>query len=118
MVGTKVELNGYNYLVIHLGTDLFYGKKSVYHVLTNNQKWCGNIIPDLCGYPKAESKGVHDVRYKREPTITNALRPYYTVDFVEDNLYQLLLDCESLKKKFDVDTDSYYVFTYIEPYDD
>ena len=110
---TKLEYNGYNYLVHHLYTDCYYGRKSVYHVLTNNQKWCGSLIPGICGFPNAMSKGEHDILYKKEPTMTNAMKPYYTVDFKEDNMYVMAnLD------GFDVDVDSYYVFTYKEPYDD
>ena len=115
MEATKLQYNGFNYLIHHLYTDCTYGKKSVYHVLTNNQKWCGTLLPEICGYPNVESKGHHDVRYKNNPTITNALKPYYTVDTSEDNTYSNL---NTELMNFDVDTDFYYIFTYIEPYDD
>jgi len=114
MEAKKIEYNGYNYLVVHVSHDPYYGRKSVYHVLTNNQKWCGSIIPYLCGFPNAESKGEHDINYKRNPSILTALKPYYTVDFVEDKRYERY----DLGDEFPIDTDSYYVFTYIEPYDD
>lgn len=116
MEATKIEFEGHNYLVHHLYSENNYGRKSVYHVLTNNQKWCGSIIPELCGYANVQSKGEHDIAYKHNPTMTNALKPYYTVDFVEDNLYQVGFNLRNLD--FKVDTDSYYVFTYVEPYDD
>ena len=114
----KIEYNGFNYLVHHLYSDNFYGRKSVYHVLTNNQKWCGSIIPELCGYPNCASKGEHNMVYKKNPTIQNALKPYYTVDFTDDKMYAEHYDLEDLVEEFPVDLDSYYVFTYIEPYDD
>lgn len=116
MEAKVIEYNGHKYLVIHLYTDCYYGRKSVYHVLTDNQKWCGSIIPELCGFSKVESKGEHDLNYKRNPTMENALKPYYTVDFVEDKMYEE--HYEGIKEEFGVDTDSYYVFTYKEPYDD
>ena len=77
--------------------------KKAYHELC--------LISNFCQlFPK---KGEHDILYKREPTMTNAMKPYYTVDFKEDNMYVMAnLD------GFDVDVDSYYVFTYKEPYDD
>ena len=82
----------------------------MYHVLTNNPKWCGGLIPDLCGYSNIPSIGEHKLKYRNNPTITNALEHYYKVDFVEDNTY--------LNQYNGVDTDSYYVLEYIEPYDD
>ena len=115
MEATKLEYNGHNYLVHHLYTDNYYGRKSVYHVLTNNQKWCGSIINELCGYPNVESKGEHDLNYKRNPSILTALKPYYTVDFVQDDMYK---GVKEVLDGFEVDDDSYYVFTYKEPYDD
>lgn len=118
MEGTKIQYNGHNYLVHHLYSDCFYGRKSVYHVLTNNQKWCGSIIPEICGYHNVMSKGERDIKYKRNPSIEIALQPYYTVEFKEDDFYEKNWDTEKLKKEFDVDTDSYYVFVYKRPYDD
>ena len=118
MGATKVEYNGFNYLINHLYSDCHYGRKSVYHVLTNNQKWCGSLIPELCGYPNVMSKGEKDILYKREPTFVNAMKPYYTVDFVEDDMYEKHFDMKEALAGFNVDTDSYYVFTYVEPYDD
>ena len=115
---TKIQYNGHNYLVHHLYTDCYYGRESVYHVLTNNQKWCGSIIPELCGFPNVESKGEHDINYKHNPSMLTALKPYYTVDFKEDKMYEEHYDLEELVKEFPVDLDSYYVFTYKEPYDD
>ena len=114
----KIQYNGHNYLVHHLYTDCYYGRTSVYHVLTNNPKWCGSIIAELCGFPNAESKGEHDINYKRNPSMLTAFKPYYTVDFVEDKMYEEHYDLEDLVKEFPVDLDSYYVFTYKEPYDD
>ena len=38
MEARKIEYNGHNYLVHHLYTNPYYGRESVYHVLTNNQK--------------------------------------------------------------------------------
>ena len=85
---TKIVCGGNNYLIVHLYDDCFYGRKSVYNVLTNNQKWCGSLIPELCGYNNVDSEGIHNMNYKRNPTIINALKPYYKVDFIEDNFYQ------------------------------
>lgn len=118
MQATKVQFDGFNYLVHHLSTDNYYGRKSVYHVLTNNQRWCGALLPEICGYPDAESKGIHDVRYKNNPTIINALKPYYTVDSKQDDFYEKHFDMKAALVGFEVDTDFYYVFTYVEPYDD
>lgn len=118
MEATKIQYNGHNYLVHHLYSDCFYGRTSVYHILTNNQKWCGSIIAEICGYPNVQSKEEHDINYKRNPTMANAFKPYYTIDFKEDDFYEKAFDTEALKKEFEVDTDSYYVFTYKEPYDD
>ena len=56
MEATKIEYNGHNYLVIHVSHDPYYGRESVYHVLTNNQKWAGGIINEICGFPNAMSK--------------------------------------------------------------
>ena len=115
---TKIVCGGNNYLIVHLYDDCFYGRKSVYNVLTNNQKWCGSLIPELCGYNNVDSEGIHNMNYKRNPTIINALKPYYKVDFIEDNFYQTVYDLTNLIKDFPVDTDSYYKLEYIEPYDD
>ena len=114
----KIEYEGYNYLVHHLYTDNNYGKKAVYHVLTNNPKWCASLIPELCGYPNIESKAEHDFNYKKCPTIENSLKPYYIVKFLEDRTYYDRYDIQAALDGFEVDTDSYYVFQYIEPYDD
>lgn len=114
----KIEYGGHNYLVHHMYSENDYGYKSVYHVLTNNQKWCGSIIAELCGYPDVDTKGEHELNYKRNPSMLTALKPYYTVDFREDDMYEKHYDLGELVKEFPVDTDSYYVFTYVEPYDD
>lgn len=118
MQATKISYNNHNYLIHHLYSDCHYGRKSVYHILTNNQKWCGSLIPEICGYPNVMSKGEKELLYKREPTIITAMKPYYTLEFKEDDFYEKAFDCDALKDEFPVDTDSYYVFTYIEPYDD
>lgn len=106
----KITYEGFDYIIINDHNNPFYGRESVYHILTNNPKWCGALIPDLCGYPNVMSKGEHSLNYKRNPTFENHLKPYYTVDLIEDNRYE---------NQFDgVDTDCYYEFKYIEPYDD
>lgn len=115
MNATKIEYNGFNYLINPLYSEHNYGRKSVYHVLTNNPRWCGALLPEICGYPNAVSKGEHDITYKRNPTMQNALKPYYTVDSAQDSMYEFL---DTEKMGFKVDTDFYYIFTYIEPYDD
>ena len=118
MEARKIEYNGHNYLINHLYTDTYYGRKSVYHVLTNNQKWCGSLIPELCGFPNVESKGEHDLNYKRNPSMLTALKPYYTVDFKQDDMYEKHFDMKSALDGFEVDIDSYYELVYKEPYDD
>lgn len=112
-IATKIEYNSFNYLVHNVVNENHYGRRRTYHVLTNNPKWCGSLLPEICGYPNVQSKGEHDINYKRNPTMQNALNPYYTIDFVEDNMYVDYND-----PTFKVDVDSYYRFTYIEPYDD
>jgi hypothetical protein len=118
MEARKIEYNGHNYLINHLYTDTYYGRKDVYHVLTNNQKWCGSLIPELCRFPDVESKGEHDLNSKRNPSMLTALKPYYTVDFKQDDMYEKHFDMKAALDGFEVDLDSYYVFTYKEPYDD
>lgn len=115
---TMIQYNGYNYLVHHVSSDPYYGRKDIYHVLTNNPKWCGSLIPEICGYPNVMSKGEKDIAYKNNPSIIIALKPYYTVDFKEDRLYEEHYDLEEALKNFPVDTDSYYELVYKEPYDD
>jgi len=107
----KIIKNGYNYVVWHQYSENQYSFRAHYIVLTNNPKWCGSLIPELCGYPDVMSKGEHDILYKREPTMHNAFKPYYKVDFVEDDWVKHL----GLPKNFPVDTDSYYSFEYVEP---
>ena len=104
---------GYNYVVIHLYSENNYGRKSHYVVLTNNPKWCGSLIPDLCGYPDTPSKGEHELRYKHNPSPLTAMEAYYELDLVEDDSYK-----NFELPNVDVDKDCYYSFTYIEPYDD
>ena len=111
-----IQYNGYNYLINHVVSDPYYGRKEVYHVLTNNPKWCGSLIPEICGYHNVMSKGEKDIEYKRNPSITVALKPYYTVDFKESDYYEMFDFSEFLPAQ--VDQDSYYEFTYKEPYDD
>ena len=114
----EVQYDGYNYLVIKVDYYPLYGRETTYHVLTNNQKYAGSILNKVVGYPNVDSKGEHAMRYKQNPTIENALRPFYDVKFVEDDLYEQHYDLSDLQDTFPVDTDSYYVFTYKEPYDD
>ena len=118
MEATKLQYDGFNYLIIPFSHDPYYGRKTTYHVLTNNQKWCGSIIAELCGYPNVESKGEHDLNYKRNPSMLTALKPYYTVDFRQDDMYEKHFDMNAALYGFEVDTDSYYEFVYKEPYDD
>jgi len=115
MKATKLQYNGFNYLVHPIYTDNTYGKKSVYNILTNNPKWCGSILSEICGYSNIESKDMHDIRYKQNPTMANALKPYYIIDTCEDNMYS---NIDTKAMGFNIDTDFYYIFTYIEPYDD
>lgn len=112
---TKIEYNGFNYLVHNVVNENHYGRRIIYHVLTNNQKRCGSLLPEIVGYPNIDSKGEHDLNYKRNPSMLTALKPYYEVDFVEDDTYKKY-DFEAIG--FPVDNDSYYRFTYVEPYDD
>ena len=116
MDAKMIEYDGFNYLVKLVSHNSFYGRKDVYHVLTNNPKWCGSLIPEICGYPDVMSKGEKDIAYKRNPSMLISLKPYYTLDFVESDLYKRY-DLTSLLP-FKVDQDCYYEFTYIEPYDD
>ena len=109
----KIQFEGYNYLVIHLYNENQYGHRAYYNVLTNNPKYCASLLPELCGYKSdLDNEGLHDLRYKREPTPYNAFRPYYKAKFVEDNMYETICPVE---KDFQVDRDSYYSFEYVEP---
>ena len=113
---TKIQYNGFNYLVHNVVNENHYGRKRIYHILTNNQKWCGSLLPEIVGYPNVDSKGEHDLNYKRNPSMLTALKPYYTVDFVEDKHTYANYDFDAMG--FPVDNDSYYRFIYVEPYDD
>lgn len=117
-----VTYEGYNYLVIPVYANSFYTRKYVYHILTNNQKYCGAILNDITGYSEVEPKWLHDENYRKNPSILTALRPYYTVDFKQDNKYEEEYDFSTLidedGNKFPVDTDSYYVLEVTYPYDD
>ena len=75
---------------------------------------------EIVGYPKVMSKAEHDLLYKKEPTMANAFKPYWTCKFIQDDdWYQKYQPIDPMElKRFPVDTDSYYVFEYIEPYDD
>lgn len=118
MEAKKIEYNGHNYLVVYVSHNPYYGRKDIYHVLTNNQKWCGSLIPELCGFPNVESKGEHDINYKNNPSMLTALKPYYTVDFKQNDMYEKHFDMKAALDGFEVDVDSYYEFVYKEPYDD
>ena len=84
--------------------------------MTDNPKWCANHLPKIVGYPNVENKGLHDLNYKRNPTMENALKPYYQVEVKEDGKYIGREDLNS--PSFPVDLDFYYEFTYVRPYDD
>lgn len=116
MEATMKEYQGHNYLVIHVSNDPYYGRKDVYHILTDNDKWACGIMNIIVGYPGVENKAKHDLHYKENPSMLNALKPYWECKFVEDDLYEKHYDLSDLP--FKVDTDSYYEFTYKEPYDD
>ena len=106
-----LEFEGHNYIVLHKYSTHQYTRKSVYHILTNNQKYCGAIINDIAGYSEVEPKWLHDERYEKNPCFENYLKPYYEVEFVEGDKYKGCdVEC--------VDTDSYYVLTITYPYDD
>ena len=113
-----IHRDGYNYIVNHLYSDSHYGHESVYHIHTNNPKWACGIMNEIVGYPDVESKEEHDMRYKREPNILNALKPYWKCEFVnhEDVCFYPTSDGEY--GHVDVDLDGFYIFTYVEPYDD
>lgn len=115
----KVTYKGHNYLVRHLYSENTYGRRRVYHVLTNNQKWDGGILNEVVGYPQVMSKAEKDLLYKQKPTMEVAFKPYWQCEFTQDDWYQKLepIDPKTLEE-FPVDTDSYYIFTYVEPYDD
>lgn len=102
----------YNYVVIPISTTHYGTHKSIYHVLTDNPKWCANDLPIIVGYPNVENKGLHDLNYKRNPTMENALKPYYQVEVKEDEKYIGRKDLTL------VDLSFYYEFTYVRPYDD
>ena len=112
----KVVYKGHNYLINHLYSDNQYGTRRVYHILTNNQRYACGIMNEVVGYPNVEAKTKHDLAYKQNPTMDNAFKPYYKCEFVQDDLYEKL--CPIDTKDFHVDTDSYYIFEYIRPYDD
>lgn len=116
MEATMIEYERFYYLVQPISLDNFYGRKAVYHVLTNNPKWCGSLIPQMCGYNNVISEGEYKYAYEKNPSLETALKPYYRIDFIESDLYKDY-DLRDLLP-FEVDQDSYYQFTYIEPYDD
>lgn len=116
MKATMIQYEGFNYLVIPFTRDNHYGRKIVYHILTNNENWCANILSSIVGYPNVESKGLHDLHYLQKPSMSNALKPYYEVKFRDNGFYQRNYQLEKLN--FEVDDTCYYEFTYVEPYDD
>jgi hypothetical protein len=113
MEATLIKADGHYYLVIPVSHNCFYGRESVYHILTSNEKWAAKKLPDIVGYPNVESKALHDLHYKQNPIMSNAFKPYYKVETCEDNTYQDY-DFSSLG----IDNSFHYIFTYIEPYDD
>lgn len=113
--GTLIEFEGNHYLVIHLYSTHQYTQKRVYHILTDNQKYCGNIINIIAGYTEILPKWKRDEIYNQHPCFENYLTPYYEVEFVENKDYECY-DFSDLQ--FPVDTDSYYVLTITYPYDD
>lgn len=119
MEATKLQYNGYNYLVIDVRHDCFYGHRVTKHVLTDNPKWCAHILREVCGWSKVDTKGQHLLRWERNPTIENSLKPYVEVKFVDSTLYQDRYDLtQAFDSVFKVDTDCYYEVVYVEPYDD
>lgn len=119
MEATKIQCEGHNYLVIDAEHDNYYGRRVVKHVLTDNDKWAANIVKAVCGWEKVDTKGQHDLNWQRNPTIENGLKPYVEVKFTEDTMYQDKYDLRpAFDTTFEVDTDCYYVVTYVEPYDD
>lgn len=117
-----VTYEGYNYLIIPVYANNFYTRRYRYHILTNNQKYCGAIINSIVGYSEVEPKWKHDENYKKNPSIFTELKPYYTCDFKEDRKYETEYDFSNLideeGNKFPVDTDSYYELEVTYPYDD
>lgn len=113
MKADLINYEGHNYIVIPIYHNSDYTKKDVYHVLTSNESWAVSKLPVVCGYPKVQSKVLHDVIYKQHPTIENALHPYWEATSHEDDTY-LKYDLS----EFGIDSSFYYEFTYVEPYDD
>ena len=115
----KIQYQGHNYLVDHIYSENRYGIRRTYHVLTNNPNWACGFMNEVVGYPNIMSEAEHNILYKKEPTMANAFKPYWKCEFVEDDWYEKYQPIDPMiLKRFPVDTDSYYVFTYIEPYDD
>ena len=110
----KIQFEGHNYLIVHLYSEHQYGYRAHYLVFTNNQKYAASIAQELCGYGNVDSESLHNMKYKRNPTMENALRPYCNTKFVEDNIFDGYCD----DPNFPVDKGSYYQVDYREPYDD
>lgn len=112
MEATEIVVNEISYYICHIYTNPYYGTESVYHILTKNEKWAkSDIEKAMNAYcrEEIESKGLHDLNYKRKPCIENALKPYYTLEF-KDN--------DEVFNYSKYGFDGYYRYVYKRPYDD
>ena len=62
------ECDGFKYIVLDVFRKNDYGVKRVYHILTDNQKWCGNVIDKIMD-DGSMSRGLWQTVYDRTKSI-------------------------------------------------
>lgn len=96
--------DGSTYEISLLYCNNFYGRKSVYHIHSNEENYprakrnIAEYMEQLLGKKEIWFKGLWEIKNEQNPCIENGLHAYYEFSYDEEN---------------DV-----YVYTYVEPYDD
>ena len=112
MEALEIKVNEISYYICHIYTNPYYGTESVYHILTENKEYAKDEIEAaMNSYYKQQidEEFIHDFNYENNPCIQNALKPYYTLEFKDnDEIF------DYSKYGFD----GYYRYVYKRPYDD
>ena len=110
------ECEGYKYIVLNVFNCNEYGQKRVYHILTDNQKWCGKVIDKIMN-DGSINRGLWQTIYDRTKSIFDYLKPFHSIEYIDDaeyaNRYPGIKDTYP-----SMDLSGYYEYIYERKNDD
>ena len=110
------ECEGYKYIVLEVFYANDHGTKKVFHILTDNQRWCGKVIDNIMS-DGSISRGLWQTIYDKTKSIFDYLKPYHSLEYIDNDDYEHRYP--GLKDTYpSMDLSGYYEYIYTRNNDD